>query len=255
VYFYSRYYLPLEKGYPLHFNKIESHPPKDDLCQVWLKLAQWFWRRLIISCFTSRWRVFHLYGDVTIIGEGLQNLGLCSVLRAFDQGVIFIVPHLLWHGALVFLVSSEGPPIQSPLMTCMGMQRTYSKPDLHRDLEKIDWLIDYLRFYVPLWILIISLIWRRYHCRWTAAKYKPMLGTQGLRAGKDLYRATPAVTRGLGFSGLIQRTAPISRFLQHAWWYGGPILTQVITGWSGEDFIQIKGQVLFKQRGDNHKRV
>jgi hypothetical protein len=27
-----------------------------------------------------------------------------------------------------------------------------------------------------------------------------MLGTQGLWAGRDLYRATPAMTRGLGFS-------------------------------------------------------
>jgi hypothetical protein len=27
----------------------------------------------------------HLYGDVTIAGEGLQNLGLCSALRAFGQ--------------------------------------------------------------------------------------------------------------------------------------------------------------------------
>jgi hypothetical protein len=33
-----------------------------------------------------------LYGDVTIAGEGLQNLGLCSALRAFEQGGIFIVP-------------------------------------------------------------------------------------------------------------------------------------------------------------------
>jgi hypothetical protein len=28
-------------------------------------------------------------------GEGLQNFGLCSALRAFGQGRIFIVPHLL----------------------------------------------------------------------------------------------------------------------------------------------------------------
>jgi hypothetical protein len=33
--------------------------------------------------------------DVTIAGEGLQNLGLCLALRAFEQGGIFIVPHLL----------------------------------------------------------------------------------------------------------------------------------------------------------------
>ena len=31
------------KGQALHLKKIESSLPKDDLCQVWLKLAQWFW--------------------------------------------------------------------------------------------------------------------------------------------------------------------------------------------------------------------
>jgi hypothetical protein len=38
---------------------------------------------------------FRLYGDVTITGEGLQNFGLCSALRAFEQEGIFIVPQLL----------------------------------------------------------------------------------------------------------------------------------------------------------------
>ena len=40
-----RNYLPLEKGGALHLNKQESPSPKDALCQVWLKLDQWFWRR------------------------------------------------------------------------------------------------------------------------------------------------------------------------------------------------------------------
>jgi hypothetical protein len=57
-----------------------------------------------------------------------------------------------------------------------------------------------------------------------------MLGAQGLWAGRDLYRATPAVTRDLGFSGLIRRTAPFSRLLRHAWGCGGPILTRILTG-------------------------
>jgi hypothetical protein len=57
-------------------------------------------------------------------------------------------------------------------------------------------LIDYLRFYVPL--KNFSLIWRRHHCRWRATKFRPLLGAQGLGAGRDLYRATPAVTRDLG---------------------------------------------------------
>jgi hypothetical protein len=39
------YHLPLGKGDHLHLEKFETPLPKNDLCQVWLKLAQWFWRR------------------------------------------------------------------------------------------------------------------------------------------------------------------------------------------------------------------
>jgi hypothetical protein len=39
--------------------------------------------------------IFHSYGDITITGEGLQNFGIFSALRAFLLGRIFIVPHLL----------------------------------------------------------------------------------------------------------------------------------------------------------------
>jgi hypothetical protein len=52
-------------------------------------------RGLIIYGFTSCSRIFHLYGDVTIAGEGLKNLDLCTALRAFEQGGIFIMPQLL----------------------------------------------------------------------------------------------------------------------------------------------------------------
>ena len=45
MYFHYFEINPLEKGGALHMNKLESHSPKDTLCQVWLKLAQWFWRR------------------------------------------------------------------------------------------------------------------------------------------------------------------------------------------------------------------
>jgi hypothetical protein len=61
-------------------------------------------------------------------------------------------------------------------------------------------------------------------------KFRPMLGAQGLWAGRDLYRATPAVTRDLGFSGLIRRTAPFGRLLQHTRGCGGSILTRILTG-------------------------
>jgi hypothetical protein len=57
-----------------------------------------------------------------------------------------------------------------------------------------------------------------------------MLGAQGLGAGRDLYRATPAVTRDLGFSGLIRRTAPFCRLLRHTRGCGKSILTRILTG-------------------------
>ena len=57
-----------------------------------------------------------------------------------------------------------------------------------------------------------------------------MLGAQGLKAGRDLYRATPAVTRDLGFSGLIRRTAPFSRLLRPTRGCEGSIPTLILTG-------------------------
>ena len=44
----------------------------------------------------------------------------------------------------------------------------------------------YLLVYVP---LNVSLEWRRHHCRWKAAIFNPLLGAQGLWAGRYLYRA------------------------------------------------------------------
>jgi hypothetical protein len=36
---------PVGDGQPLSFEQFRIPSPNDDLCQVWLKLAQWFWRR------------------------------------------------------------------------------------------------------------------------------------------------------------------------------------------------------------------
>ena len=48
--------LPLEKGRTLHFNKLEF--PSPALCQVWLKFAQWFWRRRFIFISSMYFRYF-----------------------------------------------------------------------------------------------------------------------------------------------------------------------------------------------------
>jgi hypothetical protein len=75
-----------------------------------------------------------------------------------------------------------------------------------------------------------ELIRRRHHYRWRAEKFRPMLGAQGLWAVRGPYRATPAVTRGLGFSSLIRRTAPFSRLLRHKRGCGESIITWIFTG-------------------------
>jgi hypothetical protein len=38
-------YLPFEEDLALYLNNLEFFLPKDDLYQVWLKLAYWSWRR------------------------------------------------------------------------------------------------------------------------------------------------------------------------------------------------------------------
>ena len=55
-----RYYLPLEKGMALHSNKLESPSPKNALCQVWLILVLWFFRRRFLK-FVNVFPLFHYY--------------------------------------------------------------------------------------------------------------------------------------------------------------------------------------------------
>ena len=54
------YHLLLEKDVILHLNQLESPSPKDALCQVWLKLTHWFWRRRF-SKFVNVFSLFRNY--------------------------------------------------------------------------------------------------------------------------------------------------------------------------------------------------
>jgi hypothetical protein len=117
----------------------------------------------------------------------------------------------------------------------------------------------FCHFIVPL--KNFSPIRRRHHCRWRAAKFRPMLGAQGLSAQRDLYRATPTgtVTRDLEFSSLIRRTALLSRLLRHAFGCGGPILTRILMGlwhWHYNNGLSVdnKRVLLFFLRNGVHLR-
>jgi hypothetical protein len=195
-------------------------------------LVYWIKRKiyhLMIYCFTSRSRIFHLYGDVTNAAEGLQNLGLCFALWAFEQGGIVVVPQLLWHGTLVFSVASEGPPHLVASYGNMGMWGIYSNPDAHG--SRLKRLIDYVVFDVPL-KSFSRIIMEMSPLRWNAAKFRSMLSAHGFWAGPGGSSSCHNYwdTRDLGFSGLIRRATPFSRLLRHAWGCGGSILTRILTG-------------------------
>jgi hypothetical protein len=51
VFLRFRYYLPLEMTNGHHMKKPEFPYPSDDLDQIWVKLAQWFWKRFLIKIF------------------------------------------------------------------------------------------------------------------------------------------------------------------------------------------------------------
>ena len=94
--------IPLEKGGALYLNKLEYSLLTDALCRVWLKLAQWFWRRSLNFVI-----VFSLFRYYLLLGKGLalhlNNLesptpknALCQVWLALTQW--------FWRG--IFLISS-----------------------------------------------------------------------------------------------------------------------------------------------------
>ena len=77
----------------LHLNKLQSPSPKDALCQVWLKLAKWFWRR-----FLNFVNVFSLFGYYLSLEKGgalsLNNLEYPSPMDALFQVGLKLVTFL-----------------------------------------------------------------------------------------------------------------------------------------------------------------
>ena len=77
----------------------------------------------VLLLFTSHLRTFRTNMETSQLfyGEGLQNLGLSSASTVFEKKKLFIMSHLLWHGASEVAVSSEGLP-----QFIKGVLRTYS---------------------------------------------------------------------------------------------------------------------------------
>ena len=96
----------------------------------------WLIDWLIEYGLASRSRIFQLYRYVAVVSEGMQNVGLNSVLIYLEQGGIFIVPCLLWQGTSVNMVSYEK---LSRLMTIFDKPGTL--PRSQQDIVHFDLLL------------------------------------------------------------------------------------------------------------------
>ena len=79
----------------LHLSKLKSPSSKDAFCQVWLKLAQWFWRRRFVNFV----KVFSLFRNYFPLEKGralyLKKLESPLPKDAFSQ-VWFILVQWFW---------------------------------------------------------------------------------------------------------------------------------------------------------------
>ena len=104
-----RYYLPLEKGVALHLNKCDSPPPKNALCQFWLKLSQWFLRRRFLN-FVNVFSLFRYYLP-SEKGMALHFLFTqwCFVPRLVEIGPVVLKKKIFKLCQCIFAISLLSP--------------------------------------------------------------------------------------------------------------------------------------------------
>ena len=90
--------LPLENGGALQLNKLEFPSLEDVLCQVWMELALWFWRR----------RFFYFVNVFSLFRNKGRGLSLEQTWMPFTQECF--VPTLVVIGLVVRIWAS---PVQS----------------------------------------------------------------------------------------------------------------------------------------------
>ena len=86
-----------------------------------------------IYCFTSCSRILPFYGDVTINGESLQNLGLCLAVKAFEKAGSLSCHTCCDTGHRIPLSYPENPSFWSPLT----IEKGYGRPSAIRWLKCI----------------------------------------------------------------------------------------------------------------------
>jgi hypothetical protein len=155
---------------------------------------------MFVCLFIAAWAIFSYPVAVTITGDGAANLDLCLALMAFSSEGSFSC-HTYCDTGPRFIRSHLKDRHSRP--TVGFEQGTQRSP-----------------------VYCASALTTAPHRRWRAAKLSPLLGAQGLWAGRIFI-----VSQGLSFSRLIWRTVQFSRLLRRTRGCGGPILTWILMGW------------------------
>ena len=142
----------MEKAQAFHLNKLKSLLPKDALCQVWLKLVQWFWRRRCLN-FVN---VFSLFCNYLPLEKAkalhLNKLESPSPKDAFCRVWLKLV---LWFWRRRFL------NFVNLFLLFLNYLRLEKAEVLH--LNKLEFPLhkDALR---QVWLKLVQWFWRRWKC-------------------------------------------------------------------------------------------
>ena len=121
---------PLGKGQGLHLNKVESPSPRDTFCQVWLKLAQEFWRRRFLKVVNFFFIIFQL----SPLWEG-RGPSFEQTWIPFTQG--YFVPNLVEIGPVV--LEKKMKNVKSLQTDRQTDRRTDGQTTDDRYSEKLTW--------------------------------------------------------------------------------------------------------------------
>ena len=121
-------YLPLGKGVAIHLNKLEFPILKDTLCQVSLKLAQWFWRRRFLN-FVNVFSLFVIISPLKRAGPIICQVWLKLVQWFWRRFLNFVNVFLLFHNYMYL-----------PLKKDVALQLNKLESPLHKDALWKVWL-------------------------------------------------------------------------------------------------------------------
>ena len=156
----------------LRLNKLQSPSPKDALCQVWLKLAKWFWRRRFFN-FVN---VFSLFGNYLSLEKGgVLYLNIFNNLESpspEDEDALFQVLLKLakwfWRrrifnfGQCIFAISWLPTTTTTDNGQILIRKNYLSLRFRWAKSQTLDWNYLYTRSYIPFGMFIVKSVFSNF---------------------------------------------------------------------------------------------